>query len=350
MSKITVNLNPSYSVVIEKGGLEALGAYAKEVLRAEKVLIVSDAIVAPLYLKRARESLVDVGYKVFEFVIAAGEQSKNPVTYLQIINALAEFKFKRTDAVVALGGGVVGDIAGFCAATYMRGIDVIQVPTTLLAMIDSSIGGKTGVDLEQGKNLLGAFHQPKLVLADPKLLKSLPEREWFNGAGEGAKYACLAGGRIAEIFESGENALEEFIELCAKYKADIVAKDEKEGGLRALLNLGHTVGHAVESARNFEIPHGIAVAYGIAHMARAAYNLHELNIEDYSRILTILNRIGIIKPMPLDSLIFDFMSMDKKSADSKTISIVKIKGLGNCVAEKTTFDELKSYLMTKDRV
>ncbi|MDE7372687.1 MAG: 3-dehydroquinate synthase, partial [Clostridia bacterium] len=295
MIKVEVKVNSPYSVLIKSGALARLGEELKKVTRANKVLVVTDTNVQGLYLERAVQSLIEAGYEVHSFAFVAGEQSKTAETYLNIISALGEHGFKRTDAVVALGGGVVGDIAGFAAATYMRGIDVVQVPTTLLAMIDSSIGGKTGVDLQYGKNLLGAFHQPKLVLADITLLDTLPQKEWANGIGEGIKYACLSGGRIYDIMKDGldKDNLEEFVALCAEYKAVVVSKDEKEGGLRKLLNLGHTVGHAIEKQSNFEIAHGVAVAEGIGIMASAAHRSGELSKGDCHRIRELLSKYGL---------------------------------------------------------
>ena len=349
MIEVEVKVNSPYLVKIESGALARLGDELKKVTRANKVLVVTDANVKGLYLERGVQSLTDAGYEVHSFVFTAGEQSKTADTYLNIISALGENGFKRTDAVVALGGGVVGDIAGFAAATYMRGIDVVQVPTTLLAMIDSSIGGKTGVDLPYGKNLLGAFHQPKLVLADIALLDTLPQKEWANGIGEGIKYACLAGGRIYEIMKGGldKNNLEEFVALCAGYKADVVAKDEKEGGLRKLLNLGHTVGHAIEKQSNFEIAHGVAVAYGVAIMANAALKSGGLSTDDCDRINELLSKYGLADTPKIDESIMSAIRVDKKAEGANGISIVTINGIGNCAVKKMTFSEFESYIGIK---
>ena len=346
MNSVCVNVSAPYHILFERGGLKRAGRYIKDVTRAKKLLVVSDTNVAPLYLAIVSSSLSGEGFEVSDFVIEAGEQSKSTKTYLSIIDALASRFFKRTDAVVALGGGVVGDIAGFAAATYMRGIDVVQIPTTLLAMTDSAIGGKTGVDLPQGKNLLGAFHQPKLVLADADVLSTLPEREWQNGLGEGAKYACLAGGRIAELMADGDikNHTDEFIELCAGYKAKIVAADEKEGGLRALLNLGHTVGHAMEKLSDFQIPHGVAVANGVAIMARSAFMSGELCENDYKNIQTVLHNVGVTELPKIDGRIFDLIAMDKKASGASDISAVVIHGIGDCRIQKMSFEEFKAYI------
>ncbi|MCM1306220.1 MAG: 3-dehydroquinate synthase [Bacteroides sp.] len=344
MSSIEVKVNSPYSILIERGALARLGEELKKVTRANKILVVTDTNVQKLYLESAKRSLA--GYEVHSFVFEAGERSKTAETYLGIISALGESGFKRTDAVVALGGGVVGDVAGFAAATYMRGIDVVQVPTTLLAMIDSSIGGKTGVDLPFGKNLLGAFYQPKLVLADIAALDTLPEKEWENGIGEGIKYACLAGGKIYDILKDGldNGNLEEFVRLCAKYKADIVAEDEKESGLRKLLNLGHTLGHAIEKQSDFEVSHGVAVAKGIAVMAHAALRYGELSKDDCDRIDGLLLKYGFGEMPRIDKSVMSLVAVDKKAEGSNEISVVTLRGMGNPAVKKLTFDSFESYI------
>lgn len=346
MNKLHVALQTPYDIIEEAGALKRLGTELKKVSKADRVMVVTDSNVAEHYLNVAVIALESEGFETSSFVIKAGEASKTPSTYLDIIYALGEKGFKRTDAVVALGGGVVGDIAGFAAATYMRGIDVIQVPTTLLAMIDSSIGGKTGVDLLFGKNLLGAFHQPKLVLEDIDVLNTLPESEWKNGIGEGIKYACLAGGRIAEIMSEGLDSdnLSEFVALCAQYKADVVCRDEKEGGPRKLLNLGHTVGHAIEKQSNFTISHGVAVAYGISVMARAAKNHGEISENDFNVINNMLARVGACKAPEITPAILNNVAMDKKSEGKEEISFVRILGIGSCDIKKTTLKEFEEYI------
>lgn len=344
MSEVKIKLNPPYTAVFEEGALLGVGERARAVIRAEKILIVTDSNVSALYLDRAESSLKAAGFETYGYIFKAGEKSKTAETYLSIINRLGELGFKRTDAVVALGGGVVGDMAGFAAATYMRGIDLIQAPTTLLAMIDSSIGGKTGVNLQYGKNLLGAFKQPKAVVADLSSLKTLPDREWKNGIGEGIKYACLAGGRTLEILMDGvQKNINEFVTLCAQYKADVVAADEKEGGLRRLLNLGHTVGHAIEKASGFEISHGAAVANGVAVMANAAYAHGELGKEECKAIFSLLEKYGIeYKKFNCD--LCGLISIDKKAEGKSDISAVFIRGLGRCEISKMTIKEFYRYI------
>lgn len=352
MNIVDVNTKPPYQVVIARGGLSKIGEYATKVRGVSRAVVVSDSNVAPLYMKSVLASLRDCGFVVSEYVFDAGEQSKTPATYLGIIDALAVAKLNRADVVFALGGGVVGDIAGFAAATYMRGIDVVQIPTTLLAAIDSSVGGKTGVDLTQGKNLLGAFHQPKLVLCDPDTLSTMSQDDWKNGLGEGIKYAILAAGEILDILESGLSAdnLEKFISLCVALKARIVEADERESGERKLLNLGHTLGHAVEKDTDYAIPHGAAVAQGIRYMASAAQKCAELDASQYTRIINLLDKYGL--ESCCESRMVDLLQgvkMDKKSGVNGALDFVKIKGLGKCEVCCSTMTEFSDYILGEDK-
>jgi 3-dehydroquinate synthase len=348
MSCLKVNTKTrSYDVINQAGALENIGEYISKARGASSVLVVTDETVQDLYLGKVCASLNKSGFKSVSFAFPAGEKSKTAKTYLQIIDALAWSHFTREDLVLALGGGVVGDIAGFAAATYMRGIDVVQAPTTLLAAIDSAIGGKTGVDLEEGKNLLGAFHQPRLVLFDSDTLKTLSDADLKNGLGEGFKYAVLEGGRILQIMLEGvcEKNTDEFVALCQGVKASIVEDDEKESGRRKLLNLGHTLGHAVEKLSGFEIPHGEAVAQGILAMSEAALAAGELSGTDYRIICSVAHKYGFEK-----NNVFTYEDMlkaacsDKKLSKDNRIAFVKIKGIGNCAIEKAAFSQFEAYV------
>lgn len=345
MTEIEVKVQPSYKVYIAKGGLKSVAAVLP--LNCH-VLIVTDSNVARLYLDMLTDSLQTAGYTVRTFSFDAGEQSKNIATYLRIVEALASNKFTRRDMVVALGGGVVGDIAGFAAATYMRGIKVVQVPTTLLAMIDSSVGGKTGIDLPQGKNLLGAFHQPSAVIADLQTLDTLPEYEWQCGFGEGIKYACLMGGELAELMMSGisgDAELERFIELCVQYKAEVVAADERESGKRKLLNFGHTLGHAIECESGYTVPHGVAVAKGVLLMAKAACNNRELSSDKFDKISALAAKYGvdIDGNYDMDALL-RHIRYDKKANSQDNIDVIKIRDIGDCYVDSVGFVQFEEYL------
>ena len=338
MQNIRVNLNQnSYDIVFDR--FANLGGRVRPLVKGKNVLVVTDDNVARLYLAKVKESLEAQGFCVFESVVKSGEASKTPKTYLSIIDTLAKNKFLRDDTVVAFGGGVVGDMAGFAAATYMRGINLVQVPTSLLAMIDSSIGGKVGVDLEEGKNLLGAFYQPKLVFVDVSVLETLPENEWQNGLGEGLKYALLDGGRTFEIMNGNvKENLEEFVALCAQYKAKIVEADEREAGQRRLLNLGHTLGHAIEKKSGYTIPHGKAVKYGLALILRASKALGG-NADTLLRAEKLIEKYGADCPYDTRELL-PLVRNDKK-AESDVINAVFVKSIGDCYVKKISFEKFE---------
>lgn len=270
-----------YPVTIAQGALDQLRDVVRAATPTHRIAIITDADVGPRYASRAQERL---GPNTATFTIPAGEQHKSRDTWASLTDQLLAAGFGRDTTIVALGGGVVGDIAGFVAATYMRGVPVVQVPTTLLAMVDACIGGKTGVDTPAGKNLVGAFHQPAAVLIDPVVLKTLPPDHLRAGFAEIVKHGVVAD---AEYFErarafaerwplTGREGLAELtalIEGSVKIKASIVSRDERESGLRKVLNFGHTIGHAIEAAMRFEMPHGHAVAIGLVAEARLAEHL-----------------------------------------------------------------------------
>lgn len=270
---LTVALTPPYPVVVEAGLLQRAGDY----IRAPRVALISDEAVAPLYAETVQGSLEAAGSRVFLYTVPAGEDSKSLVTLESLLRRMAQDGFNRQGAVVALGGGVVSDLAGFVAASYMRGIDFYIASTTLLGMVDAAVGGKTGVNLPEGKNLVGAFWQPKAVLMDVAVLATLPEREFRGGAVELFKHGLLADPQLLddvarpEFRPDGPAAfLEETVARSVKVKADIVAEDEREGGRRAYLNLGHTLAHALEAHSDHALSHGDAVAYGLLFAARLA--------------------------------------------------------------------------------
>lgn len=347
MKVLEVKTQKPYLIKIGKGILRDVGKECATLFNgAEKVLVVTDSNVAPLYLEKVKSSIESNGFTVYDYVFSAGEGSKTVHTYIGIVEWAAECGLNRDDVIVALGGGVVGDLAGFAAATYMRGIKYLQVPTTLLAAIDSSIGGKTGFDLAYGKNLVGAFHQPTGVYFDTEVLKTLPEREWKNGLGEGVKYAVLAGGAVRDMLLKGlsDNDVEEFCTLCAMYKADIVARDEKEGGLRQLLNLGHTIAHAEEKLSHYTVAHGESVAAGIKIMSKAAYNAGKLKKVEYDEIIEMLDISGLNRePLYSCDELVKAATADKK-VHKDGINVVTIAGIGNCRIEKMSFEQFKEYV------
>ena len=325
MTTIHIAASREYDVVIEPGLLTRLGTMAAELGLGRRAAVISDDAVFALYGAAAEKALTDAGFQVDHFLFPHGEQQKNLSTYGQVLNFLCDRRFTRSDFLVALGGGVVGDLAGFAAATYQRGVPYIQVPTTLLSMVDSSVGGKTAVDLEHGKNQAGCFYQPSLVLCDPSLLNTLPEREYRAGCAEIIKYAMLYSEDFLRELEETP-VLEQFervISVCVGMKRDVVRGDEFDKGQRALLNLGHTVGHAVEACSGFTLLHGEGVAIGMAIITRAAVEKGLCTPETLPRLLAVLERYGL--PTETDYPLTDILAAaeaDKKRTDDVTKFIV----------------------------
>lgn len=346
MKTIKVSATTEYNVYIAKGILENIGDYAASVCHANKIAIISDSNVWPLYGGIVTKSIINAGFSVCHHILPAGEESKNGVNYLSILNFLAENRLTRTDCIIALGGGVVGDIAGFAAATYLRGISYIQVPTSLLAMVDSSVGGKTAIDLPAGKNLAGAFCQPKLVVCDLNTLLTLPENVFRDGCAEVIKYGVLFD---AELFAHlSKNALSfDFsyvIPRCIELKRDIVEADEFEQGPRKLLNLGHTVGHSIEKLSNYQISHGFAVAAGMAIAARIASATKECDTNTADQICDILSRFSlpVNTEYSADDLYTVCLSDKKASADS--VVFVMPNTVGHCSLKPILFSKLLSTI------
>ncbi|MFW5780816.1 MAG: 3-dehydroquinate synthase, partial [Bacillota bacterium] len=271
--ELKIKTNPSYNIILEKGLVS--GGFVADALNDldfEKVAIVTDEKVGGLYLSLVKNSLEKQDKEVYCYTIKEGEQSKCLQTVADIYTFLCEKNFSRSDLIIALGGGVVGDTAGFVAATFLRGIPIIQIPTTLLAMIDSSIGGKTGVNLDSGKNLVGSFYQPARVLVDIEVLKTLDENEWQNGIGEMIKYGAIKDSLLFNHLMKGDlkNDIDKLILRCLKIKKYVVEKDTLDKGLRQILNFGHTLGHGIEKHSNYQISHGKAVGIGMALITKWA--------------------------------------------------------------------------------
>jgi len=298
-------------------------------------LVVTDAHVAPLWLAPLERSLAGAGYAVAVHVIAPGEASKTPAVLADLYAALAAAGVTRSDPVIALGGGVVGDLAGYAAATWLRGVPVIQVPTSLLAQVDSAIGGKTGLDLPQGKNLVGAFHQPALILSDPAVLSTLPDRERRNGMAEVLKTAAVLSEDLWEGLESDSLPEPEWLARCALLKLDLTGRDFRDGGDRMLLNYGHTAGHALETAGGYAgLLHGEAVSIGMVLAARIGESLGLTEPGTGDRIASLLRRHGLPDRIPAElrgreAAIRDAMALDKKrSGDRLTFILLRRIGEG----------------------
>ena len=340
MKRITVNTSKKYDVIIDKGILGKSGKLFKELSLSGKVCIVSDSTVAPLYLKTVKKSLLCEGFDVCEYVFLAGEASKNAAVFIDILNFLAKNHFTRKDTVVALGGGVTGDIAGFCAATYMRGIAFIQMPTSLLAAVDSSVGGKTAINLDNGKNLAGAFYQPWAVFFDLNVLETLPGENFKDGCGEIIKYAMISGDGIEEFINSDTLDLEEIISRCVKIKQDIVSKDEFESGLRMILNFGHTAGHCIEKASDYSISHGRAVAMGMYIITNAWEKRGLCRKGTLSSLLKMLEKFSIDFKCTYNATKLCEIAKNDKKADGGQINLVVPLDMGKCDVVRVEMGEL----------
>ena len=346
MNKVTVSASKTYNVCIGKNLLHQLGQYASSVKQPCKATIISDSNVWPIYGQDAADSLVAAGFEVNHFIFPAGEASKNGQVYLQILNDLATNHLSRSDLLIALGGGVVGDMTGFVAATYLRGISFIQVPTTLLAMVDSSVGGKTAIDLPAGKNLAGAFYQPDLVVCDINTLNTLSAENFRDGCAEVIKYGILYDTQLfTHLQTNGIDFDREYVVTrCVELKRDVVTDDEFDRGNRQKLNLGHTIGHGIEASSNFSISHGLAVAAGIGIVTRAASKNGICDESTFSQILSTLEFFGLPNNTQYTAEdIYKWALSDKKRSGS-TVNLIVPKTIGECLIIPTATDELKSFI------
>ena len=346
MPMITVPLGTrTYPIHIGNGLLDCLGAHVLEALGEISVAVVTDDNVAPLYLDRALKSLESAGLRVCTITLPHGEATKCLDQLANLYTFLCENRITRKDAIVALGGGVIGDLTGLAAATFLRGTHFIQVPTTLLAQVDSSVGGKVAVDLPQGKNLVGAFYQPEFVLVDPDTLRTLTDEYWRDGLGEVVKYGCIGDAELFALLEEcapgGRAALMDRIDdillHCIQAKADVVAQDERDTGLRMTLNFGHTIAHAVETCQHYAgLRHGEAVALGMHVMTRLTEQKAMTVPGTADRLDALLRQLDM--PMELPDIpeteLLAAMGMDKKSA-GKALRVIGIKAIGECYIHTT---------------
>ena len=342
----------SYPIWIGENVFPAIGTALQEVDFPNKVAIVTNPNVGELYCEQLLDALVVSGRQVSVIQVPDGEEYKTIATLENIYDVLIDRKFDRYCGLIALGGGVIGDITGFAAATFLRGIPFIQVPTTLLAQVDSSIGGKTGVNHPQGKNLIGAFYQPQHVHIDVNVLATLPQREYASGLAEVIKYGIISDSEFFEWLEDQRDRLadrsaEELIHavmMSCQIKANVVENDEKEQGLRALLNLGHTFGHAVETLAGYGVvKHGEAVSIGMVMAARTALRLNFCSVEDVDRIVALLTYFDL-PVTPPDFTVADYlgvMQRDKKVKDG-AVRLVLNHGIGS--AELHQVNDLEKYL------
>lgn len=342
---VTIDASRSYDVIIGQGLLPDTGSYIRQVASPAAAVIVADDTVAALYAQTVIASIEEAGIHTLLFSFPHGEESKNPQILFELLEFLAEHAITRTDLIVALGGGVTGDMAGFASSVYLRGLDFIQIPTTLLAAVDSSVGGKTAVNLTAGKNLAGSFHQPSLVLCDTDTLATLPEDEFASGMAEVIKYGILSDAELFSLLEheDARDHLAEIIHRCVSIKKELVMADEFDTGSRQLLNLGHTLAHAIEKQSSFTINHGHAVAIGLTAIARCAYACG-LSAEDSSqRIAALLIKYHL--PISCDystEELCQIILKDKKRS-GQTINLVIPRRIGDTYLQKIDIAQLEEF-------
>ncbi len=345
MTTIRIQVSEPYDVCIQCGILDEAGSRIAAVLGKSRAMIVTDDTVDALYASRLEKSLADAGIDTSKFVIPHGEASKNMQTLCALLETLAEAAFSRGDMLIALGGGVVGDLTGFAAAVFLRGIRYVGIPTTVLACVDSSVGGKTAVDLAAGKNLAGAFHHPSLVLCDPDTLKTLPAEVRADGFAEIIKYGVLGDEKLFSMLrDSSAPDMEEIIARCVQAKADIVTQDEHDNGLRKLLNYGHTAGHAIEAQSDFSVMHGHGVAMGMMIAARyaAARGLCPADLPEKQAEVIRMYGLPVDSPYP-PALLYESTTRDKKRMKNQ-IDIVIPKRIGECVLLRLNIEDLNDFL------
>lgn len=356
MEELQVGLGDrSYPIIIDNGCLQRVGEDLLTKNIAKRYAVVADDMVADLYGDLVMANLKVAGISAELLVFPHGEANKTLQTIGDLAGSLARLGFDRKDALIGLGGGVTGDITGFLAASYMRGIPFVQLPTTLLAQVDSSVGGKTGVDIPEGKNLVGAFYQPKAVYIDTTVLKTLPPEELLGGLGEVIKYGVI---RDKEFFHFlRENRLgilnlepeliKKTVRICCKIKSEVVSEDEREGGVRRILNYGHTIGHAVEGASDYTLIHGLAVSIGMVAAAKLAELNGLLEKDDCRQIIDILESydMPVVVPSSLDrARIKKYLLTDKKTVGGKVFYVLPTEIGKTVVTDKVTEKQVDEVL------
>ncbi|PWM72421.1 MAG: 3-dehydroquinate synthase [Bacillota bacterium] len=345
MKRIPIETAKPYEVLVGGGILQSAGREIARVTKGKKAFIVSDDVVLPLYGGEVRAALIDAGFQVYTLAFEHGERHKTLATAEKILSTLCAAEITRSDVLVALGGGVVGDVCGFVAAIYLRGVSFVQIPTTLLAAVDSSVGGKTGVDLPAGKNLAGAFHQPSLVVCDTDVISNLPENLFSEGMAEAIKYGVIGDAAFFAALETGHADIETVVETSVRAKAAVVKKDEFDAGERMLLNFGHTFGHAAEKLSDFTVSHGEGVAMGMAFACRYAEKIgfaEEKNMQE--RLQATLARYRLPTECPFSGKeLFSAMANDKKRA-GQSLRLILPKKIGRAEIFPVSMETLKEVL------
>lgn len=346
MKTITVNTASSYHVFIGSDLISQIPDFLSVKVPGQKVVIISDSNVWPLYGDVIESQLTQVGYNASHYVFAAGEAQKVAATYLDIIEYLASLPFSRSDLLIALGGGVVGDLTGFVAATFLRGVSYVQIPTSLLAMVDASVGGKTAIDLMAGKNLIGAIYQPEMVICDISLLATLPQDVFRDGCAEIIKYGILYDDALFSHLERTGHTFdaEYVVSRCIDLKQNVVSADEFDRGERQKLNLGHTIGHGFEAKSNYQITHGESVALGLSIIAKAAQSIGYCSSETTDRIQDILCQFGFSLEIPYEADdICPYILSDKKRVGN-TVNLILPKNIGYCVIVPFDVDKIPAII------
>ncbi|MBP3667330.1 MAG: 3-dehydroquinate synthase [Clostridia bacterium] len=334
-----------YDIPIGRGLRHCAGEMIAAVHKPCRALLLTDDTVEVLYADDVTASLAKIGFSVVRHVVPHGEASKSAGTLFSLLEAMAKEHMTRSDLLIALGGGVVGDLGGFASAVYQRGIPFVQIPTTLLAMVDASVGGKTAIDLEAGKNLVGAFHQPSLVICDPDCLSTLPANVFSDGMAEVIKYAFINDKVLFEaLLREVHDCMEEIIRLCVEDKRALVETDETDVGARQLLNLGHTVGHAIEACSDFTISHGSAVAEGMVIITRAAVKMGICEAKTLSSLVALLVKYGLPTECPFTAEQLYAVALSDKKRAGGTITLVVPFGVADSRLVTVPVDALEGYI------
>lgn len=339
----------SYNILIEKGLLSKLGEELKKIYFGEKIFIITDENVDKYYGDKVKDELDKAGYKTRKMVLTPGEENKSFSTLPSIYNELLDFKLTRKELIITLGGGVIGDLGGFAASTFLRGVSFVQIPTSLLAQVDSSVGGKVAVDLEKGKNLVGSFYQPKAVFIDPDVLNTLPEKFYKDGMAEVIKYGCIKDRDFFYMLKSLKsreevmNNIEDILYKCCYIKKSVVERDEKDLGERMLLNFGHTLGHAIEKYYNFTgYSHGEAVAIGMYNISLKSEDegITEKSVSEEIKEILINYDLPYEVDIKDNNKIIDTISLDKKNIGN-VLKVILLKSIGESIIYDTTSDFFK---------
>ena len=353
MKTITVNASKTYDVTIGSGLLESSGEIIRKALgRVCRTVIVSDDNVAPLYAQRVSDSLSQAGFgDTLTYIIKHGEASKSAENFVSLLNFLADNTLTRSDCLIALGGGVVGDLTGFAASSYLRGIGFIQIPTSLLADVDSSVGGKTAINLNAGKNLAGAFYQPDAVICDTDTLATLKDEYFTDGCAEVIKYGMISDRPLLDLLATNDresivknNKLENVIGMCVSDKRDTVNADERDTGVRRMLNFGHTVGHAIEKLSDFSIPHGHAVAMGMRIVTDASVSLGICPTECVTILDRLLSAYGLDRRCEYSAEELYRVTLSDKKRMSDTIAIIVPCEVGRCEIREIPVTEMLAFI------